>query len=252
MTLRAVIVDDEPPARRRLRALLRAEPSIDVIGDADDGPAAVAAIEQLQPDLVFLDVQMPGLDGFDVLEEIIERRGAQCPAVIFVTAHDAHALRAFGVHAVDYLLKPFDRARLHTAIERAVRLAGDAAVPRRLAALAGDATSRRPLRRFMVRSGGRISFVAVDEVDCVEAAGHYVSLRAGRQTHLVRDTITSVAERLDPQRFARIHRGALVNLERIRELRPLFHGEFEVLLKDGTRLRATRTFAAALTRALSG
>lgn len=209
MTLRALIVDDEPPARRKLRTLLRAEADIEVVGDAHDGPSAVDAILKQRPDLVFLDVQMPGLDGFDVLQEVAARQEAGGPAVIFVTAHDQFALKAFDAHAADYLLKPFDRARLHDAIDRARRLAGSTVLQERLTALVADATRRRPLRRLVVRSAGRISFVTVEEITWIEAADHYVSLHAGRATHLIRDTIGGLAARLDGDRFVRVHRGAL-------------------------------------------
>jgi two-component system LytT family response regulator len=250
MTLRALIVDDEPPARRRLRSLLRAEAGVEVVGDAHDGPSAVETILRQQPDLVFLDVQMPGLDGFDVLEEVALRSETGCPAVIFVTAYDKFALKAFDAHAADYLLKPFDRARLHEAIERARRLSGGAAMQEHFAALVADATARRPLRRLVVQSGGRISFVPVEEIGWIEAADHYVSLHAGRATHLIRETISGLAARLDRERFVRVHRGALVNIDAIKELRPAFHGEFDVELKDGTRLRASRTYAQALSARL--
>ena len=245
MTMRALIVDDEPLARRRLRTLLRAETDIHVAGEAADGEAAVRAIEALRPDLVFLDVQMPGIDGFGVIDAL--GPGA-CPAVIFVTAHDTYALRAFDAHAVDYLLKPFDRSRLHRAIDRARTLATDAGLQQRVADLVTRAVSRQPLHRLVIRSAGRIHFVRADEIDWIDAAGHYVSVHAGRDTHLLRDTINRLASRLDPARFARIHRGTLVNLDRVKELQPVSHGEFDVVLKDGVRLKASRTFAAALTR----
>jgi two-component system LytT family response regulator len=206
MTLRSLIVDDEPLARKRLRSLLRSEPRVEVVGEAEDGPAALEAIRRLEPDLVWLDVQMPGLDGFGVLDEI--GPGA-APAIIFVTAHDRYALRAFDAHAVDYLLKPFDRARLREAIDRAIKLAGSDDLQRRLAALLADITRQRPLRRIVVRSGGRIYFVGVSEVDWIE-------------------------------------RGVIVNADRIQEIHPAFHGDLDVVLKNGTRLRASRNYAARL------
>lgn len=243
MTLRSLIVDDEPLARRRLRTLLRAEPQIEVIGEADDGPEAVRAVRERSPDLLFLDVQMPGLDGFEVLEEIgVER----APAVIFVTAYDQYALRAFDAHAVDYLLKPFDRGRLREAVRRAVRLAASDDVQERLRSLLADALAHRPLRRLMVKSAGRIYFVSTDEIDWLEAAGHYVELHAGPHSHLVRDTIANLASRLDGAQFARVARGAIVRLDQIRELQPGFHGDMDVVLKTGATLRASRTYAAAL------
>lgn len=243
MTLRSLIVDDEPLARKRLRTLLRAEPRVEVVGEAEDGHSAIEAIQQHTPDLVWLDVQMPGLDGFEVLDEI---GPAAVPAVIFVTAHDTYALRAFEAHAVDYLLKPFDRARLRQSIDRAIKLAGSDELQRRLADLVNDVTRRRPLRRLVVKSSGRIYFVGVHEIDWLESAGHYVTLHVGADTHLVRATITQLASKLDPDRFARIERGTIVNLDRIRELRPAFHGDLDIVLKTGAQLRASRSYAAAL------
>jgi len=249
--LRTLIVDDEPPARRRLRALLRAEPDVEVIGEAGDGPAAVDAIAHAKPDLVFLDVQMPGRDGFEVIEEISVRNHGRCPAVIFVTAFDRYAVKAFEVHAVDYLLKPFDRGRLHQAVARASTAARDVSHGDRLLAVARDATGHLPLRRLLVRTSGRIWFVDAADIDWIEAVGHYVSLHVGPRSHVIRESLGHLASRLEPGRFARIHRGALVNILRIKELRPLFHGEFDVVLKDDTRLRATRTYSATLTGAIT-
>jgi two-component system LytT family response regulator len=243
MTLRSLIVDDEPLARRRLRTLLRSEPRVEIVGEADDGDRAVEAIRRLAPDLVWLDVQMPGLDGFGVLEAI----GPDAvPGVVFVTAHDAYALRAFEAHAVDYLLKPFDRARLRESVDRAIRLAGSDDLHRRLAELVADVVRRRPLRRLVVRSSGRIYFVGVHEIDWLEAAGHYVTLHVGRDTHLIRDTMSRLEARLDPDRFARIGRGTIVNIDAIREIRPAFHGDLDVVVKTGVRLRASRSYAARL------
>jgi len=250
--LRTLIVDDEPPARRKLRELLKSEPDIDVVGDAGDGVAAVDAVERLEPDLVFLDVQMPGRDGFDVIQEITARRGERCPAVIFVTAFDRYAVKAFDVHAVDYLLKPYSRARLRLAVKRASASVGDLNAPGRLSAVADEATRHRPLRRVVVRNAGRLLFVDVETIDWIEAAGHYVTLHVGRHTHLVRERLTDLASRLDPATFARIHRGTVINLARVQELRPLFHGEFLVVLAGGAELHASRTYAADLTARLTG
>jgi two-component system LytT family response regulator len=249
--LRALIVDDEPPARRRLRVLLRSEPAVEIVGEAGDGSAAVDAIARVRPDLVFLDVQMPGRDGFDVIEEVAVSGAVPCPAVIFVTAFDQYAVKAFDVHAIDYLLKPFDRARLHEAVMRASKLVGEPGLSGRLLDAAQDATRHRLIRRLIVRSAGRLLLVEVDAIDWIEATGHYVTVHAGRQTHLVRGRLTDLASRLQPGRFARIHRGTIVNLARVKELRPLFHGEFTVVLKDDTRLHSTRTYASELTTMLT-
>ena len=243
MILRCLIVDDEPLARRRLRTLLRGDPRIEIVGEAEDGPSAVEAIRRLQPELVWLDVQMPGLDGFEVLDALGTDR---LPAIVFVTAHDAYALRAFDAHAVDYLLKPFDRTRLREAIERAVKLAGSDDLQRRLASLVSDISRHRRLRRIVVRESGRIYFVAVREIDWIESAGHYVALHTGAETHLVRDTIATLSTRLDPEVFVQIERGTIVNVDRIKEIRPAFHGDVDVLLQNGKCLRGSRTYAARL------
>jgi two-component system, LytTR family, response regulator len=247
MILRVVIVDDEPLARRRLKALLKAEPSVEVVGESEDGESALEAIRRLRPDLVFLDVQMPGLDGFDVIE-LLEPDA--CPAVIFVTAYDQYAMRAFDVHAADYLLKPFERGRLRKALARASALAGSADTPKRLHALVDTVRAHQPLRRFLVKTPGRVYAVRVDDVESMEAAGHYVELRTPNGAHLVRESMATLERRLDPARFVRIHRSTIVNVDKVIELRPAFHGEFEVVLAGGRRLRCSRTYAADLTRVL--
>jgi two-component system, LytTR family, response regulator len=247
MSLRVVIVDDEPLARRRLTALLEGEAAVEVVGESEDGESALAVIRRLRPDLVFLDVQMPGLDGFDVVELL---KPHECPAVIFVTAYDRYAMRAFDVHAADYLLKPFARGRLRQALARAAALAGRADNPARLHALVDAVRADRPLRRFLVKAAGRVYAVRVDDVESLEAAGHYVEIRTASAAHLIRDTIAAVEGRLDAARFVRIHRSAIVNVDKVAELRPAFHGEFDVLLTGGRRLRCSRTYAAGLTRAL--
>lgn len=240
---RALIVDDEPLARERIRTLLRKEPDIEVAAECGDGSRAVTAIEKHRPDLVFLDVQMPAADGFDVVEAI----GAeQMPAVIFVTAYDKYALRAFDVHALDYLLKPFDRARFRESLERAraqIRRARDGEVSERLLALLGSIRAKQQHReRLVVREGGRIFFLRAEEIDWIEAAGNYLRLRAGRHSHLIRETMAGIEAQLDPAKFARIHRSTIVNLDRVRELLPGPHGDSTLLLRDGTRLTLSRTF----------
>ena len=249
--IRTLIVDDEPLARQRLRKLLEAEPDIEVIAECPDGESAVAAVSEHQPELVFLDVQMPDLDGFGVLEAV----GAeQMPTVIFVTAYDHYALRAFEVHALDYLLKPFDRERFAKALARAkehVRRGRSAEASRQLLALLGDARpGPRHLERLVLRSGGRIFFLKAEEIDWVEAAGNYLRLHAGGETHLLRETMNALDGRLDPARFVRIHRSTLVNLERIKEIQPLFHGDYVVLLRDGTELTLSRTYRARVEEVL--
>jgi two-component system LytT family response regulator len=243
VSIRALIVDDEPLARQRLQALLQREPDIDLVGECDDGRQAVTAVRELGPDLVFLDVQMPLLDGFGVLETLGPER---LPVVIFVTAYDRYALRAFEVHALDYLLKPFDQERFHKALERAkaqVQRDKICEVDQRLVALLEDVRNgRKPLERFLIKSAGRVFFVRVEDVDWIEAAGNYARLHAGGETHLLRETMNGLEGRLDPHRFLRIHRSTIVNIERIREFQPWFHGDYQVLLRDGTQLTLSRSY----------
>jgi two-component system LytT family response regulator len=243
MTIRALIVDDEPLARTRLRALLDGEADVEVVGECGDGQAALAAVAELAPDLLFLDVQMPALDGFGLLEALGPGR---LPAVVFVTAYDRYALRAFEVHALDYLLKPFDRDRFRKALDRAraqLAAAGrGAADPRLLALLEDTRGARRPLERLVVKSAGRVFFLRTEEIDWIEAAGNYVRLHAGADTHLLRDTMNGLEARLDPQRFLRVHRSTIVNVDRIQELQPWFHGDYLVILRDGTQLTLSRGY----------
>ena len=246
MNLRVLIVDDEPIARRRLKVLLDDEESVEIVGESEDGESALDAIRRLRPDLVFLDVQMPGLDGFDVIELL---KPHECPAVIFVTAYDKYAMRAFDVHAADYLLKPFERRRLREALARATALS-PVEGPKRVQAVAEMVRSDRPLRRFLVRTPARVYAVRADDVESLEAAGHYVELRTAAGAHLVRESMSALEKRLDPERFVRIHRSAIVNVDKVAELRPAFHGEFDVVLAGGRRLRCSRTYAAQLTRLL--
>jgi two-component system LytT family response regulator len=251
VTIRTLIVDDEPLGRERIRSLLRQDPDIEVVGECGDGRQAIAAIDDLQPDLLFLDVQMPEIDGFAVLEAI---RPERMPSVVFVTAYDRYAVKAFEVHALDYLLKSFDRDRFQAAVGRAkdrVRRARDGQVTDRLAGLLESLQERQKfLARILVRSSARIIFLPVDELDWAEAADNYVRLHAGKDAHLVRETLQAFARRLDPATFLRIHRSTLVNVNRIRELRPLFHGDYAVRLKDGTELTLSRRFRASLSEPL--
>ncbi len=243
MTTRAIVVDDEPVARRRLRALLKGEPHLEVVAECDDGYAAVEAVHRLRPDVMFLDVQMPGLDGFDVIELL---RPEACPTVIFVTAYDRYALRAFDVHAADYLLKPFARPRLGAAIARAAALAGSGDRSRQLHALLDTVRASQPLRRFLVKTSGRVLAVRVEDVESIDAADHYVELRTGRDVHLIRDALTAIERRLDRSRFARIHRSTIVNVDRITELLPACHGELTVVLASGRNVSCSRTYSRAL------
>jgi two-component system LytT family response regulator len=242
-----LIVDDEPIARRGIRQQLKGEADLEVIGEYGDGAAAVDAITELAPDLVFLDIQMPEVGGFDVVEAI---GVARMPAVVFVTAYDEHALRAFDVHAVDYVLKPIDRHRFRTAVERARRRLADAPgqLDRRIAAALGELGRPAPdyAKRLAIKGDGRLILVDVDEVDRLEAAGNYVEVHSGARHHLLRETMASLEGRLDPARFVRVSRSSIVNAERVRELQPMFNGDFVVVLRDGTKLPGSRRYRAAL------
>ena len=259
-TIQAVIVDDEPLARDCVRLALEQHADLHVIAECEQGESAVEAIRQLAPDLVFLDVQMPGLDGFGVIERVGVNR---MPPVVFVTAYDAHALRAFQVHALDYVLKPFDDARFAEALRHAreqIRLRRDGELGRRLAALlsemrdparllpapTGDAPD--PITRITVREADRVHFVRVADVDYFEGAGNYIRLRVAERAYRIRATLSGLMPRLDPAHFVRIHRSVIVNVERIREVQPWFGGDYIAILTTGQRLRVSRTYAQALLR----
>lgn len=245
-TMRVLIVDDEPLARERIRDLLEREQGIEVIGECADGRSAAETMQQLQPDLVFLDVQMPELDGFAALAEANLK---QLPCIVFVTAFDDYALRAFEARAVDYVLKPFDRDRFHAALERArTMIAGRDRQDERhqLVALIRSLAAPAAADRILIKEKGRVQFLRTEQIDWVEAEGNYVRLHCGEQTHLIRETLTEVESRLSPNTFCRIHRGTIVNIDRIKELQPLFHGEYAVILQDGTRLTLSRTFRERL------
>jgi two-component system LytT family response regulator len=244
MTLRTLIVDDEPLARERVRMMLGMHDDVAVIGEYGDGQQAIDAIRHEHPDLVFLDVQMPGVDGFGVLRAL---EGEIMPYVIFVTAYDQYALQAFEVHALDYVLKPFNAERFSQALQRA-RTAiarheeSESTVDKdRLRSLVASLTAeQREKQRIVVKSSGRVFFVKVDDIDWIEAEGNYVRLHMGAQSHLLRETMKGMESVLDVSQFIRIHRSTIVNADRIRELQPLFHGEYAVILRDGTRLVASR------------
>jgi two-component system, LytTR family, response regulator len=261
VSIRVLIVDDEPLARRGIRARLRGVDDMEVIRDCATGREGVAAIRELAPDLVFLDVQMPGLDGFGVVKEI----GVEMmPPTVFVTAYDAHALRAFEAHALDYLLKPIDDDRFAHVLDRARRRIAerrDSAVARRLAALLGEMPSpvqsattpsstgrsgdNRPVprdERLLVRDQGRVVMLDVSEIDWIEAEGDHVRLHVAGKSHRLRETMTTLECLLDPARFARIHRSTIVNLARVQELRPSSSREYVVLLQNGTQLKLSRRF----------
>ncbi len=239
--IRAVIVDDEPLARERVRSLLAAEKDIEIAGECVNGKEAIAAVRELHPDLLFLDIQMPGLSGFDVLREL------DCdtmPLVIFVTAYDQHALKAFEVHALDYLLKPFKQARFRETLQRArATLSGKdtALASRKLLEFLGQAKiSPEYLMRLTIKNGERVVLVRVDQVDYFESAGNYVVVHAASENHVLRETLTALEQKLSPRQFLRISRSTLVNLDKIKELQPLFKGEHAVILQSGKQLTMTR------------
>lgn len=240
MKVRTLVIDDEPLARERLSKLLLAEADIELAGEAVNGRDALTLIRQVKPDLIFLDVQMPELDGFGVLAELaVEER----PAVVFVTAFDKFALKAFDVHAVDYLLKPFDKERFQTALHRALdHLARQQPkqIQDQLSALLNELRPAQQSERIAVKGDGRVVFLKASDIDWVEAADNYVSLHVGKESHMLRETMSSIEGRL-PRQFLRISRSTIVNTERIKELQPLFHGEYLVILRDGTKLTLSRS-----------
>jgi len=273
--VRVLIVDDEALARQRVRRLLQNEADVEVVGEAETGRDAVAMIRELQPDLVCLDVQMPGLDGFGVLEEL---DGGPVPMVLFITAYDEHAQRAFDVHAVDYVLKPVDADRFRAAFDKARKQRANAVAAERLGELletvrrladgsaaaaggvadlaaglsAGGASAAagavpgagngRYASRILVKQDGRMFFVKTTEIDWIEADRNYVRLHVGKTAHTIRERISHLEETLDPRLFARIHRSTIVNLNRVREMQQWFSGDYVVILEDGTRLRLSRHY----------
>lgn len=275
VSVRVLIVDDEALARQRVRRLLQNETDVEVVGEAESGHDAVAMIRDLQPDLVCLDVQMPGLDGFGVLGEI---EGGHVPMVLFITAYDEHAQRAFDVHAVDYVLKPVDADRFRAAFDKARKQRANAVAAERLgelletvrrladggagegrgdgvsALLGGAAGATAPAgapasgangryaSRILVKQDGRMFFVKTTEIDWIEADRNYVRLHVGKTAHTIRERISHLEETLDPRLFARIHRSTIVNLNRVREMQQWFSGDYVVILEDGTRLRLSRHY----------
>jgi two-component system LytT family response regulator len=241
--IRALVVDDEPLAREGLKLHLVQQKEVGIVGEAGDGRRAAALITSLKPDLVFLDVQMPTLDGFQVVEAVA---ATWLPTIVFVTAYDQYAIKAFEVHAIDYLLKPFTAERFAAALRKAreeIAARGSHDSRRRLLQLIAErAGAAAHLQRFVIKSGEGYRFVPAAEVASFEAQGNYVRLKTGKGQHLLRITMAELEKRLDPRRFARIHRSTMVNIDRIKEITPAWHGDFEVLLTDGQRLRLSRNF----------
>jgi two-component system LytT family response regulator len=241
--IRVLIVDDEPIARDYIRDLLKEDKTIEIAGEASDGIEAVETAILQKPDLIFLDIQMPGMDGFEVLEHLFSYFQ---PHIIFVTAYDKYALKAFEVSAIDYLLKPFERRRFRKALERAkeIILSGkEWDFEKRMNAFVKDLKhEKKHLKRLLVKSRGRIYFLRADDIQHIEAAGNYVSLCAAGAEHLIRNTLNSIEKQLDPEKFVRIHRSTIVNIEFIRELQPQSSGEYILLMADGQRLTLSRTY----------
>jgi two-component system LytT family response regulator len=247
MKVRTVIADDELLARERLRQLLSDQPEIELVGECTDGREAVAAIQEKSPDLIFLDIQMPELDGFAVLDAI---KLEAMPVIVFVTAHDKFALRAFEVHAVDYLLKPFDRERFQSALRRALEQVKHREDPARsqaqAALLAGMPSPARPSERLAVKSDGRITILTTADIVWVEAAHNYVEIHEDKRSHLLRETMGGIEQKLPPEKFVRISRSVIVNVDRVKELQPTFHGEYKVTLHNGKSLTLSRRYRSKL------
>lgn len=245
--IKALVVDDEAPARRRLVDLIVRDGRVGTILEASDGLAAVEEIESQRPDIVFLDVQMPELDGLGVIDAV---GCGQMPLTVFVTAYDQHAIRAFEANALDYLLKPFSDERFEAAMARAMTRLDESNMRefgQRIFKMASAAPpSDRRWDRLVIKSGGATRFIRTADIDWIEAAGVYVNLHVARKELLYRATLNELAEKLDPRRFVRVHRSALVNIESILQLEPISHGEFDAVLKDGSRTRVSRTYRAQL------
>ncbi|HYE73252.1 MAG TPA: LytTR family DNA-binding domain-containing protein [Blastocatellia bacterium] len=242
-TIRTLIVDDEPLGRTVIREMLRGDAEIELIGECANGREAIEIISQQSPDLIFLDVQMPMMDGFELLKAIAS---SHLPMIIFVTAYDQYAVKAFDVHAIDYLLKPFDRERFSKALQRAkttLKQAQTTEVNERILSLLEEQKVKTTyLERLVIKTNGRVLFLRTDEIDWIEAEGNYVSLHVKKDSYLLRETISGLEAQLDPQKFSRIHRSQIVNLDRIKELHPWSHGEYRVILKDGTQLTLSRSY----------
>ncbi len=242
MSVRILIVDDEPPARRKLRLHLEKADGVQIVGEAADGLEAVEAIRELEPDLVFLDIQMPGMTGFDVLDAV----GPEAmPPVVFVTAYDEFAIKAFEVEAIDYLLKPYDAERFEQALERALRrLEREAPAPEKLERmLEALSPGERNLQRLVVRKRHRLLLIGIDEVMRISARENYVEIFTASGSYLIRDTLSRLEARLDPARFARVHRSDIVNLDYVKELQPWTHGDYLIVLKNGEELRLSRRYS---------
>lgn len=255
--IKVLIVDDEPLARDKIRGMLKGKEDIEIVGEAGNGKEAVSAIRKHEPDLLFLDVQMPEMDGFGVLQTI---GPSLLPMVVFVTAYDRYALQAFEVYALDYLLKPFDRERFEKALARARTqldqekrkdlTQGLQALMDELSRIRQGAPAAKPgpkyLERLAIKASGRIFFLRTQEIDYIESEGNYVRVHAGKESHLIREAMSVLETQLDPKKFLRIHRCTIVNVDRIQELQPWFHGEYRVILRNGVQLTLSRSYREKL------
>jgi two-component system, LytTR family, response regulator len=241
--IRTLIVDDEPLARRGIRRLLSSDADIEIVGECGDGLAAIEAMKEKRPDLLLLDVQIPEKNGFEVLESL---NGDRMPAVIFITAYDHYAIRAFDVHALDYVLKPFEKERFEASLGRAKedlqQHTPEELKSRMLSLIRAVRNEQQYAERLLVKTGGRVMFLRSEEIDWIEAQGNYLRLHKGQDSYLIRQTMSEMEARLNPSRFLRIHRSSIVNIERIKELHPLFHGDYNVVLQNGIRLTLSRNY----------
>lgn len=245
--LKAVVVDDEILARQIIREMLASDAEVEIVAECVNGCEAIEAIQSHQPDLLFLDIQMPEVAGFELLEAL---PGEKSPVVIFVTAYDQYAVRAFDYHAVDYLLKPFDRERFEVAVSRAksqLQRERNGERDRRIRdLLEALKPETKYVERLVVKNGGRVFFLEIDEICWIEADGNYVRLHTNSKSHLLRETIGNLEEQLDPRKFLRVHRSTIVRIDSIRELRPWFHGEYHIILHSGAKLTLSRKYREQL------
>jgi two-component system, LytTR family, response regulator len=243
--IRALVVDDEPLAREMIREMLANDSDVEIVAECANGREAVDAIKSAQPDIVFLDIQMPELGGFEVLESLDPEI---TPYIIFVTAYDQYAVRAFEVHAFDYLLKPFDQERFNAAWDRVkaqIKLEQSGERDRHILALLEELKSGpRHLERLVIKNGGRVFFLNVQDVHCIESEGNYVRVYDNHKSYLLRETISSLEEQLDPKQFRRIHRSAIVKIDQIKEMQPWFHGEYRIIMENGKELTLSRNYRA--------
>lgn len=241
--IKTIIVDDEELARERVRGFLGETDRFEIVAECANGKEAVESIYNYKPDLVFLDIQMPVMNGFEVIEQIKD----ELPLIIFVTAYDEYAIKAFEVNALDYLLKPFDRKRFHLSLERAekiIRESGEKELRAKIDSLLKqiDTEEKKYTERFVVKQSGKISFVPADEIDYMEATGNYIKLATANGSHLIRETMNKIEKKLDPQNFIRVHRSFIVKVEMIKELKPYFNGEYVIILKSGKEIKSSKTY----------